>query len=95
MKHECTRCGKVLQSVKMFDRHGRYCTKKSSRVAKTNPRASEDNTRHSPKRARIGSPDKGNGEPDKDDPDDQNVGGPDISIARDVSYRLLFRLQTN
>jgi hypothetical protein len=57
----------------------------------TQPLASEDNTRLSPKRARVGSPDEDIGESDEDD---QDVRGPDISIARDVSCQLSVRHQS-
>jgi hypothetical protein len=79
MRHECTRCGRVFQSIRSFDQHGRHCRKKRPPPL-TIPLASENNTRLSSKRARVGSPDKGNSESDKDG---LNVGGPDISVAHD------------
>ncbi len=94
MRHECTHCGKVFPSVKSFDRHGQSCKKKRLRLASlavtTNPRLSESSTRLSPKRARIGSPNENHIEYDKDDPDDQNIGGLDIGFAHDVSCQLRF-----
>jgi hypothetical protein len=92
MKHECTRCRKVFQSIRSFDQHGRKCRKKTRPSPLTQPLASEGNTRLSPKRARVGSPDEDIGESDEDD---QDVRGPDISIARDVSCRLSVRHQAN
>ena len=69
--------------VKGFDQHRRHCVKKKLKPQAGQPLAMTDagSSEHSSrlKRARIAPPEENQIESDKDDPDDRNTAGLDIS----------------
>jgi hypothetical protein len=87
-------CGKAYDTVKAFNQHRRHCSKKRPQagplLATTDTGSSEHSSRL--KHARIAPPEERQIGPDKDDPDNCNSAGLDIS-PHEVSCQMSFHIQ--